>query len=207
MTLSTELIAAIQNASSALSTNTDGELILPERKQIWRAMGDLLVEGNRAIKGIGLKRRTKLARLCVQKVLALWDEVWPYDDGPRQMLITADQYLNGAIDYDVAWERKNTYWSKLDNLIYEGNHLTIVNVGFAAVKVVTTALVDEIFDPQDPEENISDESLDPYQWDASLYASAAYAGGFAWEEQSDKLRRREFWQWYLIEAVPSAWEA
>ena len=35
MTLSTELIAAIQNASSALSTNTDGELILPERKQIW----------------------------------------------------------------------------------------------------------------------------------------------------------------------------
>jgi len=188
MALSTELIAAIQNASSALSTNTDGELILPERKQIWRAMGDLLVEGNRAIKGIGLKRRTKLARFCVQKVLALWDEVWPYDDGPRQMLITADQYLNGAIDYDVAWERKNTYWSKLDNLIYEGNHLTIVN-------------------PQDPDENIRDESLDPYQWDASLYASAAYAGGFAWEEQSNKLRRREFWQWYLIEAVPSAWEA
>ena len=49
--------------------------------------------------------------------------------------------------------------------------------------------------------------LAPHQWDASLYASAAYAGGFAWEEQSDKLRRREFWQWYLSEAVPSAWEA
>src|SRR6266498_411732 len=176
MALSTELIAAIQSASSSLSTNTDGELILPERKQSWRAMGELLLEGNRAIKGIGLRRRTKLARLCVQKVLALWDEVWPDNDGPRQMLITADQYLNGAIDYDVAWERKNSYWSKLDGLIYEGNHLTIVNVGFAAVKVVTTALVDEIFDPQDPEEDIRDESLDPYQW-------------------------------YLSEAVPSAWEA
>src|SRR6266511_3517511 len=107
MALSTELIAAIQSASSSLSTNTDGELILPERKQIWRAMGELLLEGNRAIKGIGLRRRTKLARLCVQKVLALWDEVWPDNDGPRQILITAAPYLNCAIDYDVARDSKH----------------------------------------------------------------------------------------------------
>src|SRR6266511_4113998 len=92
MALSTELIAAIQSASSSLSTNTDGELIVPERKQIWRAMGELLLEGNRAIKGIGLRRRTKLARLCVQKVLALWDYFLPYNDGPRDILTIPTQH-------------------------------------------------------------------------------------------------------------------
>jgi Immunity protein Imm5 len=206
MDLSTDLIEAVHIASSKLISNANGELILSERKRIWSTMGELLIEGNRAIKGIGLTRRTKLASLCVRKVLGLWDEVWPDNYGTRQMLMVADQYLDNSIDFDSAWKRKNSFWGELDNPLFEGNYLAIVNVGFAAVKVVTTALVDEIFDPQNLEEDISDETLDPYQWDASFYAAAAYAGGAPWEEQSNTLRRREFWKWYLNEAVPSAWE-
>lgn len=164
------------------------------------------MKGNRAVKGFGLSRRTKLATLCAQKVTGLWDEVWPGNTGPSQMLSTAEAYLRDSLDFDSAWKRKNSFWGDLDNLLCEGNHLTVVNVGFAAANVVTTSLVDERFDPQNLEEDILDDALDPYEWDAGFYASAAYSEGFSREEQSNRSRRREFWEWYLIEAVPSSWD-
>jgi hypothetical protein len=206
MALSGELIDALQIASSKLNSNINGELVLSERKRVWRALGERLMEGNRAKRGIGLIRRVKLANLCVQKVLGLWQEVWPEKSGPQQMLLTAEQYIGDLIDYESAWERANSFWGELETIICDGKNLTVVNVGFAAANLVTTALRDEKFNPDNLEEEIVDDLLDPYEWDASLYASAAYSSGFVWEEQSNALQRREFWEWYLTEAVPSAWD-
>jgi Immunity protein Imm5 len=207
MALSAELIETLQIALSKLNSNINGELVLSERKRVWRALRERVVEGNRAVRGPGLIRRVKLATLCVQKVLGLWQEVWPEKTGPQQMLVTAEQYLSDSIDFETAWKRVNTFWAELDTLIYEGKNLTVINVGFAAANTANTALHDEKFNPDDLEEDIFDDGLDPYEWDASLYASAAYSAGFTWEDESNATRRREFWEWYLNEAVPSAWES
>jgi hypothetical protein len=205
MALPTELNEALQIASAKLSSNINGELVLSERKRVWRALGERLVEGNRAKRGLGLNRRVKLATLCVRKVLVLWQEVWPEKTGPQEMLLTTEQYLSDSIDYETAWKRVNSFWGEMETLICDGEHLTVINVGFAASNMVNTALFDEKFNPNNLEEEILDDNLDPYEWDASFYASAAYSTGFSWEEQSDPLRRREFWEWYLNEAAPSAW--
>jgi len=43
--------------------------------------------------------------------------------------------------------------------------------------------------------------------DSSFFAAAAYAGGAVWDSDSDSLKRREFWEWWLNEAVPMAWDS
>jgi Immunity protein Imm5 len=50
--------------------------------------------------------------------------------------------------------------------------------------------------------NLSEAEIYPEDWEASLYASMAVAGGPVWEESGDVARRRDFWTWYLMEAVP-----
>lgn len=61
--------------------------------------------------------------------------------------------------------------------------------------------VDEIITEQTTEDNI-----DPWSSDAARDAAAAYAGP-VWEPSSDREKRREFWTWWLREAVPAAWRA
>jgi hypothetical protein len=52
-----------------------------------------------------------------------------------------------------------------------------------------------------------DDQVSPEEHDGSYMASVALAGGSPWTPGSDPARRREFWQWWLREAVPAAWRA
>ncbi|HBE21460.1 MAG TPA: hypothetical protein DDW51_28675 [Cyanobacteria bacterium UBA11367] len=45
---------------------------------------------------------------------------------------------------------------------------------------------------------------------ASFFAACAYANGPVWQiksGKSDSTKRQEFWEWWLTQAVPAAWEA
>lgn len=55
--------------------------------------------------------------------------------------------------------------------------------------------------------NDTDVELIPEYRDAAYYASVAYAGGNPTDPISDADRRRQFWSWYLAEAVPAAYSA
>src|SRR5215813_13350294 len=202
MELSGELEQAIRTASEALKTNERGELLLPARKRLWAAMGSRIVVGSKAILGPGVRRRTRLALLTTERVLSIWEQTFPTNLGPKHMLATAEEYLAQRIDFKTAWDLKNRFWGKLENL---GS--IAVTVGFAACQVVTTALNDERFNPEDIETELFDHNLDPYEWDASFYASVAYAGSAPWEAESNSTRREEFWEWYIKEAVPRVWNS
>ncbi len=47
-----------------------------------------------------------------------------------------------------------------------------------------------------------DADVDPYELDTTFFASSSYAGGTIWQEESDPIRRKEFWGWYLDQAIP-----
>jgi hypothetical protein len=49
--------------------------------------------------------------------------------------------------------------------------------------------------------------VDLSEWHASFWASVAFAHGTPWNLASDAARRQAFWEWWLDEAVPTAWEA
>lgn len=81
-------------------------------------------------------------------------------------------------------------------------------VGFAAVQALTTAVVDEFFDPDEIELNLTD-SEEFESNDASFHAAVAYANGPVWEIDASPApnseKRRRFWEWWLTEAVPKSW--
>jgi hypothetical protein len=52
----------------------------------------------------------------------------------------------------------------------------------------------------------SELETDPLDWDASFNAAVAWAGGATWEPVGNPIMRREFWTWFLTEAVPAAAE-
>jgi hypothetical protein len=80
------------------------------------------------------------------------------------------------------------------------------SVGFAAIKTVYVATSDEKWleiddEWEEIEENdFSDYDFDPYRWTVSYHASLAYG-----EEKTE--RTKEFWEWYLNEAVPQAFNS
>jgi hypothetical protein len=199
---SEDINQAVEAASKSLNTNRFGELVLPARKRIWAAMGPRTVVRGRADMGVGVVRRTKLAFTAAQHVLPLWERSFSANHEPQNMLATAERYLAQQINFSTAWNLKNRFWGELERIASAG-----AAVGFAACQVVTTSLSDEQFDPENLDSPPCDKNLDAYEWDASFYASVAYAGSAPWEENGDIGRRHEFWRWYLQEATPLAWRS
>jgi hypothetical protein len=207
MDLSPELVRAIELASKALNGNNSGELVLPARKLIWSAMGPCKMEGTRAIVGPGLQRRTRLAVLAVRHVLPIWERALPTNREPQRMLEIAEEYLGQVIDFRTAWNLKNQFWGELESGRISDRRSIAIAVGFGAAKVVTTALNDQLLDSDNLESELLDHNLDPYQWDASFYASVAYAGSAPWQAELNADGRRKFWEWYIKVAVPRAWDS
>jgi hypothetical protein len=196
--LPSELSSHIESGKQELARNANGELILPFRKRIWRAMGPPPTEEQRKNRtSDGLKRRAKLAALCANHVLSVWIAAFRTSKQLDDALRAAGDYLAGRRDWDSVWKMKNDLWTKLDNLMNEGKTYDAVYAGYATAGAMNTALNDErMGDPTKSDQEL-DEQLDPFEWDASFYSSLAYSRGAPWEKQSDSARRREFWQWFL----------
>jgi hypothetical protein len=206
MAIPRDLQGVLSAARAALAANMAGELVLPQRRRIWTALGPRVMDGKRAKASPGLNRRAALAHACAVRVLPVWLEAWPKNDRPSVVLEAAQAYLARATDFDAAWKAKEDFSAMLEERQCAGKHFPAVYAGYAAGRALTVAIYDETWDPEHVDEQQLDQNLDPYQWDAALYASAAAAGSFTWEPRASVAPRRAFWEWYLTEAVPAAWE-
>jgi hypothetical protein len=75
--------------------------------------------------------------------------------------------------------------------------------GWAALQAVVVAANDE--DLSDLNSDVDDLDIDGSSWSTAFNASVAYANGVPSQPGSDVSRRREFWTWWLDEAVPEAY--
>ena len=201
MLIPSELSEAVASSLEALRQNSDGELPLYNRRKIWKAFGDRDKDSNGSPTGLGWQRRSRLAVLCVQHILPLWQSVYPSDERPQQMLKIADQLMQSAYDADKALQEQQSFFDELGDVANED--ISAACVGYASVQAVTISAVDLEGDDFDPAE--TDHDLDAYQWDASYYASMAVAGGDIFVEGSNVDQRVAFWDWYLKKAVPAAY--
>jgi len=49
--------------------------------------------------------------------------------------------------------------------------------------------------------------LDPYEYDTAGWAAVAYAHGYGnWDLPLDPEKSKEFWEWWLLEAIPQSWQ-
>lgn len=196
----------ISEASLAVHNHPQHDLDLGYRQAIWAALGALGGVSN-AIGGIGHKRRAILAVFTARKVMPIWERTWPNDKRPSQILTKAEQLVHGSEDVKAATEYGDQFWTWIEQSIGAYEDKIPVYVGASAVKALFVALQDEQFEYTDINFQRTDADVDVYDLDASYFAAAAYANGSIWEPESDSAKRRKFWEWWLNEAVPSAWSA
>ena len=202
-----KLVEIIEKAHIAIIRHPQRDLNLGYRQAIWAAMGPH-VDASRRMDTYGLLRRTALATVATQHVLPIWESVWPHDHSPQSILAEAEQVLQQIVDKRTAWKDRQQFWVMFLDLGNENEQYQIVSaVGFSAVQALTTAIQDERFDQSNIDYSLTDTDIDPDEMDSSFFAAAAYANGPIWEADSDATKRQEFWEWWLNQAVPSAWNS
>jgi hypothetical protein len=200
----------ISDALAAMRQHPLNDLNLGWRWAIYAAFGSRLLD-EETIDMSGYLRRTALACLSVRKVLPIWERAKPADRTAHQILAQAEQVLHAQVNPQTLTQKPAAYWTLMDGYIYHaiknGEDTTFVLVGYGAACALSVALWDEKFDPNRVDYNLTEASFDPYEWDVAFHTAAAYSGGVTWRGHSNSVKRREFWQWWLTEAVPKAWAA
>lgn len=207
MTVPEEIDNIIVKSLEAINSHPQHDLNLGYRRLVWTVFGPHKSIGTHDSQR-GLIRRVNLAILTTKYVLPLWENVWPEDSSPQFLLGEAQKVLSGSIPDDDGWTTRNQHWEKYVEAGYEvEEHQIALNVGFSAVQTLTASLQDEVFEPSSIDESLSDAEIDPDQMDSSFFSAAAYSGGAIWETGSSAQKRKAFWEWWLSEAVITAWES
>lgn len=190
----------LAKAKEEINKNPNGHLTLPLRKELYKELGEQKLDSNdHALITKGLLRRTQLAVLCVYHVLYIWEEVAPEDNSPRVFIEKIGSYLKGELDWKSLWNMQNSFWTVLDNYSAEDRFAVAAYVGYACVRAVLVALYDEDLDNT---ENLYDEDLDAFSWDTAFFTSLACTDNDLYDEETKINKRREFWFWYINEAIP-----
>jgi hypothetical protein len=198
-----EIRKLLTDVKVKVKDNSKGELILPLRKNILLQLGDFEVSKyGKASFTLGLKRRLKLASLCVRKVVEKWSDTLKVNEKPMQMLSLAQDYLAGKIDKRIIIYQIGAYSSEIDNMGEGENDGLLTSLGYASIATADIAVRDvHLMVRSKPD--ASDDDFDFYDWDAYYWSSLAFAGNNPWIEEAIETKR-EFWLWFLEEAVPEA---
>ena len=196
--LPADLRRVLGQAEEALDASEPGELPLPERRRIWDELG----QGPEDRGSPGHRRRTILDLIAVEHVKPLWDRAYPSDGTVQELLDAARQVLDGRQPAEWADELHSRRWVEITDRMGEDHQFVAGYVGTAACCALSTAAHDKSYAnlPADTD----DYEIDSEDWDTSFLAAMAAAGGEVGDPHASEARRREFWQWYLREAVPAA---
>lgn len=199
------LNSLIREATTALRGDKNGCLVLPLRKRLWAGLGPRMVGKKRAQDYTGWHRRVRLAVLCVEKTLPVWDKVQPANPLPREVLALIQAYQAKQVRPGVLLKRLQAAWRRMEVLGVETKSGVEVLVGSASIRAGYVALGDEDFDSDASKAAELDQNRDPYDLDAGFYAAAAFSGDMYGGTEANVAKRRQFWRWYLKNAVPIAW--
>ncbi|MGH9277707.1 MAG: Imm5 family immunity protein [Acidimicrobiales bacterium] len=192
---------ALRDAEVDLARSEHGELSLIHRRRLWEALGD---EGG--LRGSpGHRRRTNLDLLTVEGVKPIWEMTYPSDPAVDDVLAAAREVLDGKQTTAWADDRQSRAQVAFQNRMSADRQFAAGYVGNAATTALSTATRDKGYADLAPE--VDDYDLDPWDWDTSFIAAMAAAGGEVGDPAASDERRRQFWEWYLREAVPTAWRS
>ena len=198
----------MQEAECALECQSQGHLPLCLRRQIEMEFGPVQLAYNGTPSGIGWKRRVHLAILSVQRVQPMWEAAFPDNEGVKCMIQLVQDVVANRVDALEANQQMGDFWTQADNLRSQLRRRTgnssAACAGHAAAAAVAVALADKR--PTDCASGEDDETNNYYDWDVSYFACIAYAGGGLSNPNVDIAKRREFWKWYLREAVPAIFD-
>jgi len=167
------------------------------------------------------KLRGWLGLLAARRVLPIWHElrpVWVHTTDrlpeggqlPDRLLSIARSILRGSIDLKRAWQETNDLWYFMENMngAVFVRRPEVPNKAYYAADACFKALHEtfcvEFLQHAVELEWTSDEYLRDNERDAAACAVLAEAGG-ADAGTVELSRRLSFWEWWLTEAIPTAW--
>jgi hypothetical protein len=201
MTLPTKLKEAIEQAYTAMLEEEEHALIPFYRAAIY----EVILEEAR-----DYQIRGWLDILTAQHVLPLYKQVWPEKDMADKLLELSQAVLLGTLDRNKAEDIFYEMWNLFVELPgLEGSPLSHVKANDALTSAIFSLswLVKPISTyPKVSLQTADDDWFDPEISDSAMWAAAACSGGTYDTEYCDPTARREFWEWWLHEAIPAAWD-
>ncbi len=177
--------------------NQRGDLPSYQRQKIYSLFNSNLN------KNLGHIKRAKLELLCAWKTLHIWESCPFTDNLARELLEISEQCLQEKMTTVELSQKSDGFYFLVDDLISEGEeYLDAAYAGFACAAAVNAVLYDIDLNLV----GIPDQDKEPEDWLACANACDAYSSVRSWKiEESNVPKRREFWEWFLNQAVPSAW--
>ncbi len=178
-----------------------GELPASERLKIYKKIEEFCANEN---PGDFEYKMAKLELTCAWKVLNIWESCDLTDNLARELLELAEKFLQGEAEEKELQEKRNCFYNQADDIMDNGKeYFTAGYAAFACISATRVVLYGfELATFGQPEIEI-----DHDEWTAAFLANIAYCGSATWgKDAGDDLKRKEFWKWFLDEAVPSLWQ-
>lgn len=149
-------------------------------------------------------RRSLLAITCARKTLGVWESALPQDRRPHELLELLTNSFQGGVEAELLEQKNNLFIAQVQDVLFTGPELhPTAYAGFSCSAAVAQLLYDLVPEPSERGEV----EVDPQDWGAEFFSSLAYCGGAVWDGIGTPEARKEFWQWYLVSAVPSVFAA
>jgi len=198
-----QLRDTLKAASLTLESDTRGHLPLPERLAIWKLLGSYSDRDTKA-PTIGDLRRAELALIAAADLIHIWNSTFDKPDFDLLIEMCFMHLSKRSMAQEIDQKRRELA-EYLQDIEFGEDQMPAFFSAESVLAAATLILGSRTFDPYAIEPNTEDEELDSDRWDSAYFAAAAFAGGLPGDPQSSATKRKEFWQWYLTEAVPEAW--
>ncbi|GIG22089.1 hypothetical protein Cch01nite_28130 [Cellulomonas chitinilytica] len=190
------LVSGLVRAAAAI--DADGELPAAARGRLHRLLEDA---ARRTHPEAGRYLRAKLAVTCAYAALPVLREHPGLHAEAERLTAAAAAVMRGELGTDVLADLHDEASARANGLFGTVDPRA-VHALLACVAAVATVL----YDPPLDELSVPEKEADPTVWESSFYASLAWTGGATWEGIGDPQVRARFWEWYLLVAVPFAWD-
>jgi hypothetical protein len=181
--------------------NHESHALTPyHRNAIYKAIGSLASRKSGRV-------RSFLAIIAAQRALPSWHRTRPNDTRVEQLIDLAITQVRRAVADDPAIEKAAEAWNWLLNDYGDRTEELALDAEFAmaaSLEAVWISLGSDRFLDVTIDETTTDADLDPWCSDAAMYAAVALSGP-VWEEDSSTEQRLEYWEWWLLEAIPNAY--
>ena len=192
------LAAEIKIAATEVGVDSKGILSIGRRMRIYAAMINTQdVERSYLL-------RISLQDKCVRHVQHLWTASFPNNPSLEDMLTLAHRVVERQVSSDRAEIEAHRFFQSLDRAATNPANYRAIMVAHAARKLVASTCYRDLYADIDDTIEDDDELL-PDSLDCSYACACAVAGGMNWRpaDEVDVEARRDFWMWYLNEAIPS----
>jgi hypothetical protein len=202
-----ELRSAISQALAAMTHDPHYDLAPGYQLAILKALGPS--PRHQEAGSIWGKRCVVLAIDSVDKVIPRWDRQYPSIRNPHTILREAQRVFSLDWDYHNAMQiAYYNYWDHFQGVDQNNAISFILNAALAALGMaITAATTTDAFYPRNIDYSVTNDSVSLEQQSPWFLASVANAGGTSWGARSNNTLRREYWEWWLEEAVVKAYSA